>query len=66
MDFLNQAAQAFTHQQGASSQSSGPPHQSQSQGQGHYPPYQSSPQHQNNGLPPGWIQEWDAPDNRYF
>ncbi|CAD6593340.1 MAG: hypothetical protein ASARMPREDX12_007094 [Alectoria sarmentosa] len=76
MDFVNQAAQAYGHQQQRpGSQASGPPHQGQPQGQGYYPPHQPSPQpHRspgppqsaNNGLPPGWIQEWDAPDNRYF
>lgn len=75
MDYLNQAAQAYAHQQTPGSQASGPPHQGQSQGQGYYPPHQPSPQpHRspvppqgtNNGLPPGWIQEWDAPDNCYF
>ena len=38
-------------------------HQGQHQGQGYYP---GPPQGSNNGLPPGWIQEWDAPDNRWF
>lgn len=37
--------------------------QGQPQGQGYYP---GPPQGSNNGLPPGWIQEWDAPDNRWF
>ncbi len=73
MDYLNQAAQAYGHQQRPGSQ--GPPHQGPPQGQGYYPPHQPStqpprspgpPQAANNGLPPGWIQEWDAPDNRYF
>ena len=71
MDYLNQAAQAFGHQQRPGSQGSAPPHQGQPQGQGYYPPHQPprSPgllQGGNDGLPPGWIQEWDAPDNRYF
>ena len=35
----------------------------QPQGQGYS---YGAPQNPNNGLPPGWIQEWDAPDNRYF
>ena len=38
-------------------------HQGQPQGQGYYP---GPPQGPNTALPPGWIQEWDAPDNRYF
>ncbi|KAL9064904.1 MAG: hypothetical protein Q9161_008578 [Pseudevernia consocians] len=80
MDYLNQAAQAYAHQQRPGSQASGPPHQGQPhqgqpQGQGYYPSHQPTPQPPrssgppqgaNNGLPPGWIQEWDAPDNRYF
>ena len=38
-------------------------HQGQPQGQSYY---NGPPQGSNNGLPPGWIQEWDAPDNRWF
>ena len=64
MDYLNQAAKAFSHQQqGSGSQASGPPYQGQPQGQGYYPP---TGQGANPGLPPGWIQEWDARDNCYF
>ncbi|KAL9133495.1 MAG: hypothetical protein Q9175_005323 [Cornicularia normoerica] len=52
MDYLNQAAQAYAHQQTPGSQASGPPHQGQSQGQGYYPPHQPSPQPHRSPVPP--------------
>ena len=59
MDFIENAAQNYLHH-GQSGRAQG--------GQG-FPPPQQQPQgtqDPNYGLPPGWIAEWDAPDNRWF
>ena len=82
MNFVEQAANAYLHQgqgQGQGQGPSHPPSQGAPHPQGQGPPHPAGSPHPpgagppgqqsrdpHQGLPPGWLAEWSAPDSRYY